>query len=121
VLLVEDEESVRRVAERVLASNGYHVVGVSNGTEALSLLKSDGVGIGVVVTDVAMPGMSGTELVAELRELRPDLSVILMSGFSAEVVGSTGLDLGRFIQKPLVPEELLAKVSDALHTWGREA
>ncbi|HET7481850.1 MAG TPA: ATP-binding protein [Actinomycetota bacterium] len=115
VLLVEDEESVRSVAARILNANGYEVVDAADGHDAIERLRGDGGRVSVVVTDVAMPGMSGPELAAELAEVRPDVSVVLMSGFSSDVVAATGGDLARYVQKPLIAEDLLAKVSDAIN------
>jgi PAS domain S-box-containing protein len=78
VLVVEDEESLLRAAVRILSSGGYEVIAASGGEEALELApRAD-----VVLTDVVMPGMSGTELAARLRETAPDLPVIFMSGYT---------------------------------------
>jgi len=115
VLLVEDEFQVREVARRLLQRAGYHVVDVANGAEAL-VRAERGEGFDIVLTDAAMPGMSGWELATRLTALRPDLPVVLMSGY-AELCGSTEQTAGRiraFLEKPFSARRLLESVADAL-------
>ena len=100
VLLVEDEAAVRGLAERVLARRGWHVRVAADGHAALHLMTA-GEPLDLLVTDAVMPGMGGPELIGRLRAHRPDLPVILVSGYAEETLHS---DLRRdsivFLPKP---------------------
>jgi signal transduction histidine kinase/CheY-like chemotaxis protein len=116
ILLVEDEEGVRRLLTHVLHKRGYHVIEAPNADEALRLFHERGPEIHLVLTDMVMPRISGRELGDRLRELRPDLKIIYMSGYTDDVLVRTGA-LGpgmSFLQKPLRPEMLASKVREAL-------
>ena len=86
VLVVEDEPDVRRMAERILTKGGYSVISTSGGEEALEICRRADQPIDLLLTDVIMPGMLGTELVEQIKRLRPELGVIFMSGYSHEVL-----------------------------------
>jgi two-component system, cell cycle sensor histidine kinase and response regulator CckA len=116
VLLVEDEEGVRRLLTHVLRRRGYQVLEASNGQEALELYRRRGAEIQLVLTDMVMPEMSGRQLGDSLRQLAPDVKIIYMSGYTDDVLVRTGA-LGpgmSFLQKPLRPEALAAKVRETL-------
>jgi two-component system, cell cycle sensor histidine kinase and response regulator CckA len=121
VLIVEDEEGVRRLLRYILESRGYKVLEAADGEQALHVcLESDG-GIQLVVTDMIMPRMGGRELAARLSEMVPDLKIVFMSGYTDDVLLRTG-ELRRgmsFLQKPLRPETLAAKVREALDSPAR--
>lgn len=117
VLLVEDDTSVRELATRVLASDGYRVIEAASADEALAIVhetKDDA--IDLVLSDVVMPGMSGIEMWQKLRELRRDMRVLWMSGYTDDNVERRGLDSSgpRFLRKPFTAETLAARVRDAL-------
>ena len=116
VLLVEDEEAVRRLARRVLESRGYRVLEASHGTQALHLSGEQPGRIQLLVTDVIMPGMSGQDLARQLLARRPDLKVLFISGYTDEAIKSHGdlLPGTAFLQKPFTPSGLLTKVTDVL-------
>jgi signal transduction histidine kinase/CheY-like chemotaxis protein len=122
VLLVEDEDSVRRLLTHVLLKRGYQVLEASGGEEALRIFRSRADEIHLVLTDMVMPKMSGRELAGRLREMRPDTRVIYMSGYTDDVLVRTGaLSPGMsFLQKPLRPEVLAAKVREALDAPVRQ-
>jgi signal transduction histidine kinase len=116
LLLVEDEEGVRKLLTHVLHKRGYNVIEASNGEEALRIYERRGSEIQLVLTDMVMPRMSGRELGEKLRALSPTLKIIYMSGYTDDVLVRTGA-LGpgmSFLQKPLRPEILAAKVREAL-------
>ncbi|MDP9347876.1 MAG: PAS domain S-box protein [Gemmatimonadota bacterium] len=117
VLLVEDEEGVRRVARKMLERSGFTVIEASDGEEALRLCAGREEVIDLVVTDVVMPGMGGGELVERLAALRPGIRVLFMSGYTDEAVEKHGtLVPGAFyIQKPFAPEILVSKVVEMLN------
>jgi PAS domain S-box-containing protein len=119
VLVVEDESLLRRQVCRILARHGMTVLSASDGKQALELAgEHEGV-IDLLVTDVVMPRLDGKELERRLREQRPELRVIFMSGYSDEVVGDHGLwdeEEGDvvFLAKPFTLQTLMAKVRTAL-------
>jgi PAS domain S-box-containing protein len=117
VLLVEDEEMVRKLAYTVLQRNGYKVLEASNGDEALDVVQGrNGNPIHLVVTDVVMPGMSGRQLADRLVSLQPELKVLYMSGYTDDAIVHHGvLDPGiAYIPKPFTPETLASKVREIL-------
>jgi signal transduction histidine kinase/CheY-like chemotaxis protein len=124
VLLAEDQPEVRRLAIRILKSNGYQLLEASNGPEALELSRHYAGPIDLLVTDVVMPEMTGRELADRLRESRPGIKVLYMSGYTADIIGREGvLDEGvDYLPKPFTPAELAAKVREVLdqaRTVGR--
>jgi PAS domain S-box-containing protein len=117
ILLVEDEDFVRDLAEKVLTREGYHVIAAHNAQEALSLVKKHTLSFDLVVTDIVMPGISGVELGQKIQALRPEIKVLYMSGYDDKMLAQHGESPVRinFIQKPFTPEILLRKVQDALN------
>ncbi|HEY6098451.1 MAG TPA: ATP-binding protein, partial [Anaeromyxobacter sp.] len=113
ILLVEDEEPVRRVAARSLERAGYRVLAVDDGEDALRLAAATPQ-IDLLLTDVVMPGMSGTRLADHLKAGRPGLRVLFMSGFSRDLPESLAPPPGALLQKPFTPEVLAARVAEAL-------
>jgi two-component system cell cycle sensor histidine kinase/response regulator CckA len=117
VLVVEDEPDVRRMAERILSKGGYSVIGTSAGDEALAICRKPEQPIHLLLTDVIMPGMLGTELVEQVKAIRPELGVIFMSGYSHEVLAPDALaeqNGTAFIEKPFSASELLQAVGNLL-------
>lgn len=110
ILLIEDEDSVRSIAERALARSGYTVRSASSGEEALSLLAIDQA-IDAVVTDVAMPGMDGPFTVRAIRERLPNVPVLFISGYAEEQARRRiDLDDAAFLPKPFS----IAQLTDAV-------
>ena len=116
VLLVEDEPTLSRVLERILAEEGYEVTVCGDGLDALALVTCGATKIDVVVSDVGLPGLRGDKLAVELRRIKPALPVVLMTGFSAVVAPGREETLGvaAVLEKPVTIEALLAAVRDAL-------
>jgi CheY-like chemotaxis protein len=115
ILLVEDEDTVRIVASRVLTTRGYVVHKAANGEEALALARKLDGALDLVLTDVVMPDMGGVELVERLLQLRPGLKVVYMSGYAHgdKLLGPQGEDRS-FLQKPFSTESLTLKVREVL-------
>ena len=116
ILLVEDEEAVRSFAARALRMRGYNVLEASGGEEALEIVKSGAQDIHLLVTDVVMPNMDGPTLVRHVKELKPDLAVIFMSGYAEEAFrrnDENASDL-HFLPKPFGLKQLAAKVKEVL-------
>jgi two-component system cell cycle sensor histidine kinase/response regulator CckA len=116
ILVVDDEEMVRRLAARMLAGLGYGVVDANGGQEAVRILQRMASRISAVLTDVAMPGIGGRQLGATIAECWPQIRVLYMSGFPARrMVNEGALDPTKpFIQKPFTSEQLGRKVRDLL-------
>jgi signal transduction histidine kinase/ActR/RegA family two-component response regulator len=116
VLLVEDEEMVRRMAHEILLMNGYQVLESSHGAEALDTCREHRGPIHLMLTDVVMPRMSGRELAEHAATLRPEMRVLYMSGYTDDSIVHHGvLDEGMaFIEKPFTPNSLAHKVRAAL-------
>jgi PAS domain S-box-containing protein len=117
ILLVEDEEAVRKLASTILQSNGYKVLEAGNGEEALRIAQEqNGNPIHLILTDVVMPGMSGSQLAERLVSQWPEMKVLYMSGYTDNAIVHHGiLDQGKpYIQKPFNPSALAEKVRDIL-------
>lgn len=116
ILLVEDEEMLRKFARQTLATYGYEILEAPNGEEAISLSKQHVGPIHLLLTDVIMPGMNGRELATRLAEARRSLRVMFMSGYTDDAMVHQGmLDYSVvFIQKPFSPESLARKVREVL-------
>jgi PAS domain S-box-containing protein len=118
ILLVEDEEAVRRLASRVLAARGYTVLSAANGLQALDTVQRHPGAIDLVITDVVMPQMSGRELAELVRPRRPATKILYVSGYTDDAIVRHGvLDAGVvFLQKPFTPDGLARKVKEILST-----
>ena len=114
MLLVDDQPALRAVTARILGGAGYVVLTAANGPQALELAES-GERIDVLITDVVMPEMLGQQLAEQLRERRPNLRVIFISGFARPALEHAGRPLdGPLLQKPFSAGELLAQVAETL-------
>ena len=120
IFLVEDNEAVRRAAKRVLAKFGYQVLTASDGAEALQVMASGGPAPDLIISDVVMPGTSGPELLARLREAGPVPKFLFTSGYTErDVHERTKLDPHiPFLAKPWTVNDLLRKVREVLDTPG---
>jgi signal transduction histidine kinase/ActR/RegA family two-component response regulator len=117
ILVVEDDDAVRRMAREFLKLKGYIVVEMRSAAEAIHWLESHDEKIDLVLTDLIMPGMKGRELVERLAGLRPSLKALYMSAYTEDYAVSIGvLDQGvAFIEKSFSPDDLAAKVREVLH------
>ena len=115
VLIVEDEEGVRKLASEFLESAGYTVLTAKDGTEALAITEQSDEPIHLLLTDVVMPKMRGPELAKRLKGLRSRLRIVYMSGYLEYNRGNDDfLDEGFFLQKPFSRDTLVLKVGEAL-------
>jgi CheY-like chemotaxis protein len=120
ILVVEDDESVRRTAVRILEDHNYTVLEACSGDEALQLCERRSNEIDLMLSDVVMPKMSGSELSSLVAAKNPTIKVIFMSGYAKNGIGhldmlDSGCDL---VQKPLIPSELARKVREVLDGKG---
>jgi CheY-like chemotaxis protein len=123
ILLVEDDELVRKLAQEVLGRKGYRVISTGMIEEALQIAESRQSPIHLVLTDVVMPGMSGSELVTRIQLLRPEVKVLFMSGYADHAIVHHGvIEAGMFfLQKPFTPALLTQKVREVLESPSRPA
>jgi PAS domain S-box-containing protein len=117
VLLVEDEESVRELVRETLKSKGYSVMEAPDGIQGMKVAESFNGKIDILITDVAMPGMSGHELAKRVAASRPGIKILFLSGYTEDAIIHEGvLDPGTaFLQKPFTLQALARKVREVLH------
>lgn len=113
ILLVDDDPSMRRFIVRFLADAGYRVLEASDGVEAIELMATSG-RIGLLISDVQMPGMDGPSMVAMIRRHQADLPILFTSGYPRPAHMPAGV---RFLAKPFTSEVLLQHVSE-MHLAG---
>ena len=120
ILVVEDEEEVREVAERILQDFGFQTIPAVDGRDALDIMESRGSGMTAILMDLSMPRMGGQEALRQLRQSWPDLPVIMMSGYTEESVAPQFNDAGpgvtAFLQKPFFAEDLIGVLRRVLVT-----
>jgi signal transduction histidine kinase len=118
ILVVEDEESILRLASSILGRRGYHVLEAGSPEKAEEIVSGLPGRIDLLITDVIMPGRNGADLAERIQARRPDIKVLFMSGYTEDVIDHHGvLDEGRaFIQKPFSHEGFLIKVREVIDT-----
>jgi PAS domain S-box-containing protein len=118
ILLVEDEENLRRLARQYLENQGYNVIDAPDGSTAIQISQAHQGPIHLLLTDVIMPGMNGRELANKVSPTRPEMRVLYMSGYTENHIGHNGtLDEGiTLLQKPFTLPALKAKVREMLDT-----
>jgi len=116
ILLAEDEESLRRLTARMLATQGYEVIAAETATEAVRIAEERGLEVDLLLTDLIMPELSGGELAKRVRTVAPGVRVLFMSGYADDVMTSKGaLEPGApFLGKPFSARDLAVKVREAL-------
>jgi two-component system cell cycle sensor histidine kinase/response regulator CckA len=116
ILLVEDDQAVRALTRRLLEEKGYKVLEASGSQAAIAIAESAEQPIDLLLTDVVMPEMGGSDLASRLVTLRPGIKVLYMSGYTDDAVVRHGLvaEGATFLQKPFTPERLAQKVSETL-------
>jgi CheY-like chemotaxis protein/two-component sensor histidine kinase len=118
ILLVDDEESIVKLGERALETYGYRVTGLEDSTEALNVFKANPDDFDLVITDMAMPKMIGTALSQRILEIRPDIPIIICSGYSETLdkEKATDLNVSKFLDKPVLIADLIENVTELLET-----
>jgi two-component system cell cycle sensor histidine kinase/response regulator CckA len=121
ILVVEDEEELRKVTGTLLESAGYKVLQAESPQQALALVRKYGAAIDLLLTDVVMPKMSGVELSSQVRQAHPSVKLLYMSGYAGELVAQHGLDRSKtqLIEKPFTRAKLLRKLREVLDEKGK--
>jgi CheY-like chemotaxis protein len=117
ILLVEDEESLRQLAHRILTGHGYRVHQASTGPAAVQYAADPAHRIELLLTDVVMPEMLGTDVAEGVHQHRPGVPVVYMSGYAQPILashGAAGPEMN-ILEKPFTEVTLLARVHEALH------
>ena len=121
VLVVEDEAAVRQVVSRTLRRFGHRVIEALSGREALRIWDAEGDAIALVLTDMVMPdGVSGLDLIREVRRTRPDVGAVVMSGYSLKLASQAVPEAVQFVAKPFSIDALGRAVAAALEGQARE-
>jgi len=116
ILLADDEASIRKLIRDTLEPLGYKIIEASNGKEALEIFRQNELTIDLLLTDVIMPQMTGKQLGKVLRDEKPGLKILYMSGYTDNVIANQGVldDNVNFINKPLIPSLLTKKIREVL-------
>jgi CheY-like chemotaxis protein len=116
ILFVDDELSIVNIGKKTLESLGYDVVARTSSIEALEFFKKQSDRVDIVITDLTMPNMTGEELAEELMQIRPDIPIILCTGFSAKMDEKKAMDMGirAFISKPILKREIAKTIRKVL-------
>ncbi|HUU41556.1 MAG TPA: response regulator [Desulfatiglandales bacterium] len=116
VLLVEDDDWVRKLTKRTLQEHGYQILEAEHGGEALRITEKYEEPIHLLFTDVVMPGMSGRELAERIQSIRPEIKILYMSGYTNNAIIRHGVLTSEvnFIEKPFLPDGLAGKVREVL-------
>ncbi len=120
ILVVDDEQTVRAVAKMILEEFGFDVLTANDGAQAVEVFREHAKQIDAVLLDMTMPRLSGEEVFTELRRIRPDVPVVLSSGYNEEEATArfTGKGLAGFLQKPYRPNALIQKLRELLSKEG---
>lgn len=116
ILVLEDDEAMRKLISSVLKSAGYHVLQAHNPTDAAAMFGSDLFAVDLLVADIFMPSMMGPDFARELLSMRPELKIVFITGTDQETIKAT-MNLAphkQFLQKPFTPEQLREAVETAL-------
>jgi DNA-binding NtrC family response regulator len=116
LLIVEDEDSIRKAVAKMLRETGFEVFEAADGSSAIELLRANGGKIDVVLLDMTLPGASSPEIVAEALKARPDIRVILTSAYSQETIagGMGAQQIRSFIRKPFQIQDLVKTLRNVL-------
>ena len=120
ILIVDDEKPLVQLGEEMVAALGYEPIGFDDSTRALAAFRADPQRFDLVLADEIMPGMTGTQLAAAFHAIRPDLPILLMTGFSG-AVGPAPTDVREILKKPLLPTDIASAIARHLHPEHQSA
>jgi PAS domain S-box-containing protein len=116
ILIVEDEDGVRKLTRKILSRQGYKILEASGGGDALLLCEQCNEPIHLLLSDVVMPGINGPELARRIKTLSPDVKVLFMSGYADQAIFQSGIldEKACFIQKPFSARNLVEKIQEVI-------
>jgi two-component system, cell cycle sensor histidine kinase and response regulator CckA len=114
ILIIDDEAAVRNVTRTLLERAGFRVLTAAGGAEGVALLAGEAGTVNLVVLDLNMPVMTGTQVLAELARVRPDIRVLLSSGYTQSEGMPSGPNVAGFLHKPFRFEELMRTIRAAM-------
>jgi CheY-like chemotaxis protein len=114
ILLVEDQQEVRRLMREILGEHGYHTLEAAGGDDAISIARHYPAPIHLLITDIILPQMNGPEIVTRIRHIQPGVGVLMMSGYTADRLDGQLDDATPYLQKPFTSDELLRQVREIL-------
>jgi DNA-binding NtrC family response regulator len=117
ILLIDDEEALVRLGEEMMAKLGYEPIGFASSAAALESFRDSPQRFDAVLSDEAMPEMTGSELAREIRRIRPDIPIVLMSGYVTPALVDSAREIGiaDVLAKPLAARDIARSLADALH------
>lgn len=118
ILVIEDDDDVRKVVRAALKSKGYEILEATNVDQAIDLATSNCGHLDLVLTDLIMPGLNGRKIAQRITERDPKVHVLFMSGYTEDLLEEEDADIegAAFIGKPFTLENLLKKVEEVIHT-----
>ncbi len=116
ILFVDDEAQIVRMSQQILEGLGYHVTARTSSIETLEAFRAAPDKFDLVITDTTMPNMTGVELARKLMEVRPDIPIIICTGFSEKISEDKAKTMGirGYVMKPVVRSELAKKIREVL-------
>ena len=120
ILLVDDDEALRRFARRILTHQGFHVIEAADGAEALEVASAYADPVHLLLTDVIMPKINGLVLAERLLQERPDIGVLFISGYVETSMLLAKRPGSILLQKPFTPDSLIKAVSEVLASKKRQ-
>jgi len=122
IMVVDDEEAIRESCRGILQSQGYKVYTFSNGIDALKKFKAGSTKFDLVLTDLAMPGLSGDKLAIEILKIHPEMPIILCTGYSEVMTETKAMELGikKYVQKPMSNRDLSVLIRKILNKYSSD-
>lgn len=116
IMVVDDEDPIRKICKKLFEHNGYQVETFSNGIDALEAFKTHPDKFDLIITDMTMPGFTGDKLSTQILNIKPDIPIILCTGFNENISQADAIELGikKFILKPILNQDLLVSVRKIL-------
>jgi PAS domain S-box-containing protein len=116
ILIIDDEEMIVKMEKQILERLGYHVTPLTGSVETLALFKENPDAFDLIITDMTIPQMTGIQLANEIRSIRPDIPVIICSGFSDQINSDTSKEMGiqGYLMKPVITRELATTIRAVL-------
>jgi two-component system, cell cycle sensor histidine kinase and response regulator CckA len=114
ILVVDDDPLIRSMCKKVVEAHGFSTILAENGAEALNIFRENHEGIALVVSDISMPVMNGIDMAQQMFAMKPHANLILMTGYTAQVLLGKLKDLCALLYKPFTPRQLIEVIQKCL-------